>query len=103
MTGPEDPYIGQWWPPGHVLGWEHTFVHEFQDLVEALAAGHQPEPSFDDGFMAQAVAEAIARSARRRGWVTVQEVVAEGRMGGLGVQALSGASSAEDLRAGGGR
>ena len=71
MTGPEDPYIGQWWPPGHVLGWEHTFVHQFQDMLAAIENNRQPEPSFADGLATQAVLDAISRSAASHNWAQV--------------------------------
>jgi hypothetical protein len=71
VTNPGDPYAGQWWPPGHILGWEHSFVHEFQDLMAAIADGQQPEPSFLDGFLTQAVLDAVSRSATGRSWTPV--------------------------------
>lgn len=71
VTNPDDPYLSQWWPPGHVLGWEHSFVHEFEDLMAAIAERRQPEPSFADGLATQAVLDAVSRSARTRGWETV--------------------------------
>ena len=71
VTNPGDPYAGQWWPPGHILGWEHSFVHEFQDLMAAIADGQQPEPSFLDGFLTQAVLDAVSRSAASRSWTPV--------------------------------
>jgi predicted dehydrogenase len=71
VTSPGDPYAGQWWPPGHVLGWEHSFVHEFQDFMAAIADGRQPEPSFLDGYLAQAVLDAVSRSAASRNWTAV--------------------------------
>jgi predicted dehydrogenase len=71
VTSPGDPYAGQWWPPGHVLGWEHSFVHEFQDFMAAIADGRQPEPSFLDGYLTQAVLDAVSRSAASRNWTAV--------------------------------
>ena len=71
VTNPDDPYLSQWWPPGHVLGWEHTFVHEFEDLMAAIAEHRQPEPSFADGLATQAVLDAVSRSANTRGWEKV--------------------------------
>jgi predicted dehydrogenase len=104
VTEPTDPYIAQWWPPGHVLGWEHTFVHEFQDLMDALAGQRQPDPSFGDGFLVQAVTEAIARSARAKSWVRVAEVLAEDGIGTMeGVAAASVLASGQGTRAGDGR
>jgi predicted dehydrogenase len=72
VTSPDDPYVRQWWPPGHVLGWEHTFVHEFQDFLAALADGRQPVPSFLDGLQVQIVLDAIERSASEHRWAVPQ-------------------------------
>jgi predicted dehydrogenase len=74
VTNPADPYVGQWWPPGHILGWEHTFVHQCQDLLKALTDGRQPEPSFTDGLRVQAVLDAIARSAAGHRWISVDAI-----------------------------
>ncbi|GAA2728883.1 Gfo/Idh/MocA family protein [Cellulomonas aerilata] len=63
VTEPEHPYVGAWWPAGHGLGYEHGFVHQVVDLVEALAAGRQPDPSFADGLQVQRVLAAVERSA----------------------------------------
>lgn len=77
VTNGGDPYAGQWWPPGHVLGWEHTFVHEFQDLMAAIADRRQPEPSFADGLATQEVLAAISSSAQRHAWVAVAAVAGQ--------------------------
>jgi len=71
VTGTDDPYVAQWWPPGHILGWEHTFVHQFQDFLEAVAEGRQPQPSFADGLATQSVLHAISVSAATHAWVEV--------------------------------
>jgi predicted dehydrogenase len=63
VTEPGHPYLSAWWPPGHVLGWEHTFTHEIADLVSAIAAGDDPAPSFADGLQVQRVLAAVERSA----------------------------------------
>jgi len=63
VTEPEHPYGGHWWPAGHGLGYEHAFTHQVVDLVEALAAGEQPTPSFEDGLVVQKVLDAVERSA----------------------------------------
>jgi predicted dehydrogenase len=57
------PYVSGWWPPGHTLGWEHTFTHQARDLLTAIADGAQPLPSFGDGLAVQRVLDAAARSA----------------------------------------
>ncbi len=63
VTEPDHPYTASWWPPGHGLGYEHAFTHQVVDLIEALAAGEQPEPSFADALAVQRVLDAIERSA----------------------------------------
>lgn len=63
VTEPEHPYVGNWWPTGHGLGYEHGFTHQVVDLVTALAAGRQPEPSFDDALQVQRVLAAVEGSA----------------------------------------
>ncbi len=75
VTEPTHPYIGAWWPPGHGLGYEHTFTHEVVDLVRDLAAGTDPTPSFADGLQVQLVLDAVARSAESESsWHTIEEV-----------------------------
>ncbi|MER5325048.1 Gfo/Idh/MocA family protein [Streptosporangium roseum] len=63
VTEAEHPYAAAWWPPGHGLGYEHTFTHEIKDFVEAVAAGVAPAPSFDDGLRVQRVLAAVEASA----------------------------------------
>ena len=73
VTEPEHPYVEAWWPPGHILGYEHSFVHAVAELLTAIAEGRNPEPNFHDGVRAQAVLEAVARSVEERGWVPVED------------------------------
>jgi predicted dehydrogenase len=73
VTEPTHPYLGAWWPPGHVLGYEHTFTHEVKDFVEAIASGTEPEPSFADGLQVQRVLRAVMRSAADHGaWTGIE-------------------------------
>jgi predicted dehydrogenase len=70
VTEPDHPYVAAWWPPGHLLGYEHGFAHQVVDLVAAIDAGEQPRPSFDDGLQVQRVLDAVERSsAAGAGWV----------------------------------
>jgi predicted dehydrogenase len=72
VTEPGHPYLSAWWPPGHVLGWEHTFTHQVRDLVTAIAAGTDPAPSFQDGLQVQRVLAAVEQSAARESsWTPV--------------------------------
>ena len=75
VTEPGHPYLSGWYPPGHMLGWGDTFVHEVKDLVDAVATGQDPLPSFEDGLQVQLVLDAVQRSAADRGcWTEVEEV-----------------------------
>ncbi|MEU8952906.1 Gfo/Idh/MocA family oxidoreductase [Streptomyces sp. NPDC048518] len=65
VTEPEHPYLEGWWPPGHGLGYEHTFVHQARDLLLAIAEGTRPEPSFADGLCVQRVLAAVEESAAK--------------------------------------
>ncbi|MCX4514453.1 Gfo/Idh/MocA family oxidoreductase [Streptomyces sp. NBC_01619] len=66
VTEPDHPYLEAWWPPGHALGYEHTFVHQARDLVRAIAAGTTaPAPSFADGLQVQRVLAAVEESAEK--------------------------------------
>ncbi|MCB8957506.1 MAG: Gfo/Idh/MocA family oxidoreductase [Nocardioides sp.] len=68
VTEPGHPYVGAWWPPGHGLGYEHGFTHQVVDLVEAIAAGGDPAPSFADGLQVQRVLAAVETSSDTRTW-----------------------------------
>ncbi|ADJ45756.1 oxidoreductase [Amycolatopsis mediterranei S699] len=74
VTEPQHPYVGAWWPPGHLLGYEHTFTHEVADLLDAIGAGTDPAPSFDDGLRVQRVLAAVETSAAAEAqWTPVEE------------------------------
>lgn len=63
VTEPEHPYMANWWPTGHAIGYEHAFSHEIKDFVDAVIGGVDPEPSFADGLHVQRVLAAVERSA----------------------------------------
>ncbi|MFI6876749.1 MULTISPECIES: Gfo/Idh/MocA family protein [Streptomyces] len=65
VTEPGHPYLEAWWPPGHGLGYEHTFVHQARDLVHAIAEHTTPAPSFADGLQVQRVLAAVEESAAK--------------------------------------
>ncbi len=71
VTDDVHPFIGAWWPAGHILGYEHTFVHTFADFVQAVVAGKNEQPTFADGLANERVLSAIQVSARRRQWIAV--------------------------------
>jgi predicted dehydrogenase len=62
----DHPFWQWWWPHGHVIGWEHTFVHEVHHLLDAIANGTDIAPhgaTFEDGYRAAEVCDAVLRSA----------------------------------------
>lgn len=65
------PYAGAWWPPGHIIGYEHTFVHAFADFIRAVVAGKSVQPTFADGLANEKVLAAVSKSAKSRAWVRV--------------------------------
>ncbi|MCF6525916.1 Gfo/Idh/MocA family protein [Streptomyces sp. JJ36] len=70
VTEDSHPYLAAWWPPGHGLGYEHTFVHQARDLLQAVADGTDPEPGFEDGLQVQRVLAAVEESAGKNSVLT---------------------------------
>jgi predicted dehydrogenase len=66
------PYTANWWPAGHIIGYEHTFTHAVYDLLNGIGTGSNPGPSFEEGFAVQAVLDAVERSVDQHNW-TVPE------------------------------
>jgi predicted dehydrogenase len=62
------PYVGNWWPPGHIIGYEHTFVHAIHDFLVCLEKDKMPSPNFEDGVKNQAILDAIERSNQSGKW-----------------------------------
>ncbi len=71
VTEAEHGWPAHWWPPGHTLGYEHSFVHAVVELLTAINQGRPAQPSFHDGLRAQAVLEAVQASFRGKRWVEV--------------------------------
>lgn len=71
VTEGAHPYAGAWWPPGHIIGYEHTFVNTFADFVRAVVDGKSVQPTFADGLANERVLAAVAESAKTRSWVKV--------------------------------
>jgi predicted dehydrogenase len=72
VTEPDHPYVAAWWPPGHLIGYEHSFTHQMRDLIEAVATGTDPAPSFTDALQVQLVLDAVERSAASGAWTDVE-------------------------------
>jgi predicted dehydrogenase len=66
------PYMSNWWPPGHMLGYEHGFVHAVADLLEAIATDKSPSPCFLAGARCVAVLDAVETSVQTGKWEAVE-------------------------------
>ncbi len=62
ISEPGHPYLSGWWPPGHLLGFEHAFVHQVRDFVLSVTSAADPAPSFEDGLAVQLVIAAAQAS-----------------------------------------
>lgn len=79
VTERTHPYVGAWWPAGHMLGYEHGFTHQAVDLVTAIAGQSDPHPSFAEGLSVQRVLDAVERSSENdSAWAHVAEDVRVG-------------------------
>ncbi|MEO7932244.1 MAG: Gfo/Idh/MocA family oxidoreductase [Chthoniobacterales bacterium] len=71
VTESTHPYAGAWWPPGHIIGYEHTFTNTFADFISAVVAGESVQPTFRDGLENERVLSAISQSASEKRWVSL--------------------------------
>jgi len=71
ITDRDHPYMGQWWVPGLQIGYEHTFIHQVADFLEAVGERRGAAPNFEDGLLTDQVTDAVLQSAADRRWVTV--------------------------------
>lgn len=65
-TESSHPYMEHWWPAGHIIGYEHSFVHAVADFVTAIAEQKSIEPNFADGLKIIKVLEAGLQSANQK-------------------------------------
>jgi len=70
-THKQHPYIAAWWPAGHLIGYEHTFIHTVLDFMKGIADGRSPSPNFEDGVRGHQVLDAIERASVSRRWERV--------------------------------
>lgn len=72
--GGEHPYVDAWWPPGHIIGYEHGFINQTADIMRGMADGRfQMSPDFVDGLRCQEVLDAVMDSAKSKKWVKVKK------------------------------
>ena len=74
VTDGEHPYMSKWWVPGLAIGYEHSFVHQVADFLEAYAKKEQAHPSFRDALETQKVCDAVLKSASSGLWIDVSSV-----------------------------
>ena len=72
ITDREHPYMSHWWVPGLQIGYEHTFIHQAADFLEALGKGLTAHPTFRDGLLTDDVTDAVLKSAANRTWEKVR-------------------------------
>jgi len=72
VTDSVHPFLKGWWPAGHIIGWQQTFVHQVYTMMNGIATGKNPTPDFYDGLKCQAVLEAVEESAGSEQWVKVK-------------------------------
>ncbi|NGQ96523.1 Gfo/Idh/MocA family oxidoreductase [Brevibacillus sp. SYP-B805] len=75
VTESVHPYTGNYWPSGHIIGYEHTFISMMYELVKGIAEGKKVSPSFEDGMRNQAVLEAVEKSSEMKAWVSVSDLL----------------------------
>jgi predicted dehydrogenase len=71
VTDGEHPYVGKWWVPGLIIGYEHSFIHQVADFLESLGSGTPVAPSFRDALETTRVCDAIIASGRSGEWVSL--------------------------------
>ncbi|WP_400163304.1 Gfo/Idh/MocA family protein [Brevibacillus sp. TJ4] len=80
-TEAEHPYGSVYWPAGHIIGYEHTFIHLLHELMEGIAKGVSPAPNFEDGLRNQIVLDAVEKSVERKAWVKISEYTVDCEQG----------------------
>ena len=68
VTDGDQPYMGKWWVPGLIIGYEHSFIHQVADFLQTLQDGKECHPTFRDAYETQKVCEAVIDSAKSRSW-----------------------------------
>ena len=71
VTEGADPYSGHWWPPAHIIGYEHSFVHLIFDAFTAFGKGECPSPNFYDGYINNVILDQVEKSAATRSWQSI--------------------------------
>ena len=75
VTESYHPFISNWWPHGHLIGWEHTFVHQFHHFLDCIVNKKDVAPyaaTFEDGYRNNVICDAIAESAAGKRQIDVK-------------------------------
>ena len=72
VTGPDHPYSDVFWKPGHLIGYEHTFIATLGDFLVSLSRGGQFHPNFDDALIVQKLLDAVAASSQTGTWIPLK-------------------------------
>ncbi len=75
VSEPYHPFWKNWWPQGHIIGWEHTFVHELTHFLDCIANDKDVAPygaTFEDGYRTDCICAAIVESAASKRHVDVK-------------------------------
>jgi predicted dehydrogenase len=71
VTDTHQPYGKNFWRPGHIIGYEHTFIAALADFLFSLDKSEEFHPNFEDGLRVQEVLEAVLESARSQNWEAI--------------------------------
>ncbi len=72
VTEGSHDFIHAWWPPGHVIGYEHTFTHEFSEFAQSIINKKPAIPDFYDGYMCNVILDSVEQSVSERTWITIE-------------------------------
>jgi predicted dehydrogenase len=75
VTEGHHPWWENWWPHGHIIGWEHTFVHEINHLLDCIVNDKEVGPhgaTFEDGYRAAVICDAVLESAQTKKQVDIK-------------------------------
>ncbi|WP_291360696.1 Gfo/Idh/MocA family oxidoreductase [Devosia sp.] len=71
VTDGDHPYLGKWWVPGLIIGYEHSFTHQVADFLSGLRDGKPAAPTFREALETNRVCDAILASGKSGQWVNL--------------------------------
>jgi predicted dehydrogenase len=76
VTDMKHPFFGNFWRPGHIIGYEHTFIAALAQFLDCLSRGEDFHPNFSDGLAVQQALDAIQRSVKTGQWTAIDQASA---------------------------